>query len=294
MREMAVRLFAAELNSSNYELREGDEKSSVFVVTPLGAKVNRVLVMGVLAELDSRDAEGGRMHTAKVTDPTGDFRVSAGQYQETASRALESIAVPSYVAVVGKAKTYSPEEGTVYVSIRAEEVAQVTQEQRDFWIYETCSETSKRIGAMKAAHELSPPNTDSIVRMGSPRRLAEGAALAAVHYKNANLASYRGMVVEALRSIPGIEEATGEVAQRAEQPSQSHPEGSVEELTDVEERLLHIIGELDRSTRGAEWDDIVRSAKGTKLTDDQINRAIEGLLDKGMVYEPVLGRMKRI
>ncbi len=293
MREMAIRLFAAEFNSSDYELREGEEKSSVYVVTPLGAKVNRLLLMGVLTEVESRDTEGGKLYTAQVTDPTGTFRVSAGQYQEEASRALQSISPPAFVAVVGKARTYSPEEGTVYVSVRAEEIAQVTQEQRDHWVLETCSETAKRIGAIKAAMELSPPLAESIARMGVPRRLAEGAVLAAQHYRGVDLSTYRGMVVEALRSIPGIEEATGEVAvPPTEEASSVTISGT--ELTDHEEKLLSIIGELDKSTRGAEWDEIVRTARGRQLTDDQLNSAIEGLLDKGMVYEPVLGRMKRI
>lgn len=291
MREMANRVFAAEFNSSDYELREGEEKGSVYVVTPLGAKVNRLLLMGVLTEVDARDTEGGKLYTAQVNDPTGTFRVSAGQYQEFASKALQSINPPAFVAVVGKARAYSPEEGTVYVSVRAEEVGQVTQEQRDHWVYEACSETAKRIGAMKAAFELSPPVAESIERMGFPRRLAEGAALAALHYKQVDLATYRGMVAEALRSIPGIEDATGEVPPGP--PAYEAGSGS-EELTEGEEQLLVIIGELDRSTKGAELDDILQTARGRKLTDDQINSAIEGLLDKGMVYEPVLGRMKRI
>lgn len=291
MREMANRIFAAEFNSSNYELREGEEKSSVYVVTPLGAKVNRLLLMGVLTEIDSRDTEGGKLYTAQVTDPTGTFRVSAGQYQEYASKALQSLTAPAFVAVVGKARTYTPEEGTVYVSVRAEEISLVTQEQKDFWIYETCRETSKRISAMKAAFELMPPNAESIARMGVPRRLADGAALAALHYKQVDLATYRGMVVEALRSLPGIEEATGEVMPGPVAETAAAPG---EELTEEEEKMLLIIGELDTSTRGAEWDAVIQSAKGKQLTEEQINAAVEGLLDKGMIYEPVLGRMKRI
>ncbi len=293
MREMAVRLFAAEFNSSDYEHREGEEKSSVYVITPLGAKVNRLLVMGVLTEIDSRDTEGGKLYTAQVTDPTGTFRISAGQYQEYASRTLQNIEVPAFVAVVGKARTYSPEEGTVYVSIRAEEVAVVTQEQKDYWIYETCRETARRISAMKAAMDLAPPTAEGIARMGVNRRLAEGAALAAAHYRGTDLAAYRGMVVEALRSIPGIEEATGEADAAVRERSAASPSPG-EELTEAEQQLLVIIGELDRSTRGAEWDDIVDAARAKQLAEEQINEAVEGLLDKGMVYEPVLGRMKRI
>jgi RPA family protein len=292
MREMAHRIFAAEFNSSNYEVREGEEKSTVYVVTPLGARVSRLMIAGVLTEKDENSGENWKMYTAQIADPTGTFRVSAGQYQESASRTLQSLEPPAFVAAVGKAKTFTTEEGSVYVSVRAEYIAKIDQRQRDIWVYETCRETLRRIEAVSAAGELSPPTVEGLTRLGVTARYAEGAVLARQHYGSVDLDAYKGVVVEALRSIPGIEERSHEI-DRAVAETALTEDG--EELTEQEKTLLAIIGSLDSKTpRGAEWKDIEQMARENKMTPEQLSEAVSGLLDKGMVYEPVLGKMKRI
>ena len=292
MREMAHRIFAAEFNSSNYEIREGEEKSTVYVVTPLGARVSRLMIAGVLTEKDENQGENWKMYSAQIADPTGTFRVTAGQYQESASRTLQSLEPPAFVAVVGKAKTFTTEEGAVYVSVRAESIAKIDQRQRDIWVFETCRETLRRIEAVAAAAELSPPTAGGLVKLGVSARYAEGAAIARQHYGSVDLDAYRGVVVEALRSIPGIEEKTHEIDGAVMERAQN---GEDEELTELEKTLLIIIGSLDNNTpRGAEWKDIERKAQEKKMTPEQLSEAVSGLLDKGMVYEPVIGKMKRI
>ncbi|MBX8644587.1 MAG: hypothetical protein KIY12_07700 [Thermoplasmata archaeon] len=290
MREMAQRVFAAEFSSSNYEIREGDEKGVVYVVTPLGAKINRIMIAGVITEKEENQGENWKMYTAQVSDPTGTFRISAGQYQENAAKALQSIEPPAYVAAVGKARTFTTEEGAVYVSIRVESIAKIGEKQRDLWIYETCRETLHRIEAVSAAMELSPPTIESLSKLGIRQRYAEGAVLAVQHYGRVDVDSYRGMLVEAMRSIPGIEEKVEEIEQTA--PAETE---DGDRLTEDEKALLLIIGSLDsNNSRGAEWKEVERIAIEKKLTKERIAEAVGGLLDKGMVYEPVLGKMKRI
>ncbi len=288
---MAHRLFAAEFSASNYEVREGEEKSTVYIVTPLGAKVSRMMIAGVLTEVEENKGENWTMYNAQIADPTGTFRISAGQYQQGASRSLQSIEPPAFVAAVGKARSFTTEEGAVYVSVRVESIARITQEQRDFWTYETCRETLRRIDACKSALELSPPNADALARLGISRRYAEGAILALEHYGKADFDAYRGVVVEALRSIGGVEDAA--VAPIVTQAVAEPPDG--DELTEDESTILHIIGSLDDSDpRGAQWEDVEKMALEKQLTAERLSEAVEGLLDKGMIYEPVLGKMKRI
>ena len=57
-RETAWRLFSSELNSAVFEIKGPDEKSASYVVTQLGAMVNRVLVAGVLTEKENVGSEG--------------------------------------------------------------------------------------------------------------------------------------------------------------------------------------------------------------------------------------------
>ncbi len=290
MREMAHRLFAAEFSSSDYEVREGEEKSTVYIVTPLGAKVSRMMIAGVLTEVEENKGENWTMYNAQIADPTGTFRISAGQYQQNAARALQLIEPPAFVAAVGKARSFTTEEGAVYVSVRVESIAKITQQQRDFWTYETCRETLRRIEACRCAMELSPPNADALAKLGIPRRYTEGAVLAMEHYGKTDLDTYRGVVVEALRSIAGVEDLPP--AAVAEPKAE---ERNGEELTEDEKTMLLIIGNLDGADpKGALWEDVERLASAEHLTPERLSEAVEGLLDKGMVYEPVLGKMKRI
>ena len=52
-RETAWRVFATELNSSTLEIKATEEKMPSYIVSPLGAKINRVLITGVLTEKEN-------------------------------------------------------------------------------------------------------------------------------------------------------------------------------------------------------------------------------------------------
>ncbi|MBU4189425.1 MAG: hypothetical protein KJ886_00310, partial [Candidatus Thermoplasmatota archaeon] len=121
MRETAWRVFAEEFNNATYEIK-GGEKQASYVVTPLGAKISRLFIVGVLTE---KETVGENMLRARISDPTGVFTVYAGQYQPLAAQKLTEIEPPAFVAVIGKSKTYSPEENVVYTSVRPEIVKEV-------------------------------------------------------------------------------------------------------------------------------------------------------------------------
>ena len=103
MREPALRVFAGEFNESTHHLGGEGEKEPSYVLTPLGAMVNRLFVVGVLTDIENVSAEGD-MWRAHVSDPTGIYTLYAGQYQPRASSFLTEAETPSYVAVTGKAR----------------------------------------------------------------------------------------------------------------------------------------------------------------------------------------------
>ena len=85
VREIAHRIFAAELKESNLQAKEGqDQYSPQYLITPTGAKANRVFIVGTLTEKEDigTDSEFWR---GRIVDPTGAFFVSAGQYQPEAA-----------------------------------------------------------------------------------------------------------------------------------------------------------------------------------------------------------------
>ena len=107
-REVARRIFAEELKSSNYSFRDGEDQHQYapsYLLTPTGAKCNRVFLVGTLIEKDDigGDTEYWR---GRVVDPTGSILIYAGQYQPEAAQILAGLETPCFVAVVGKPNLY--------------------------------------------------------------------------------------------------------------------------------------------------------------------------------------------
>jgi RPA family protein len=311
-RELAWRVFAGEYNQANLQVTEGGERAPSFVVTPLGARVNRLLVMGVLTSLESVGKDG-EMWKARISDPTGQFTMYAGQYQPEAAKALAELRPPALVAVVGKSRTYQPEPGVTLVSIRPERVTQVSREERDHWTLETVKRTRQRLEFTAAALDMEAPTPDALAAMGCPRDLAEGILQALQHYGKPELVAYRAMVRDALEAV-----ATGRVPDRAPSlppptrgapasapapaarapampaapsspPAPPAPDEDAKLL--AEERVAALVKSLDEG-KGAAWEGIVAEAAKSGLAEADVEEAINSLLDKGLVYEPVLGRLK--
>ncbi|MCX6650147.1 MAG: glycerol dehydrogenase [Methanomassiliicoccales archaeon] len=291
-REVAWRVFAAEFNSSSYEIKGEGEKAPSYLISPLGAKINRIFVVGVLTDNENVGNENEPVWRAKITDPTGTFYLTAGQYQPEASMALAKLQPPCFVAVVGKFRTYSPEEGKLYVSIRPERIGKVEAPVRDGWVLETCQATSDRISAMMEAMKLGEPDAEKLMQIGFSRPLAEGAALSVQHYNPDDLTNYRNMVADALKFLlpeyqtgpdMPVDSASTEEIEVAEE----------EDDVDKEALVLSMIESLD-SGRGAAWDEVVKKAKESGIEREELDNIANSLLDKGFVYEPVLGRMRKI
>lgn len=337
-REVAWRVFAGEFNDSSVEQRGEEERSPTFLVSPLGAKINRVFAVGVITDLENLGSPSEPLWRARMTDPTGTFFISAGQFQPEAAVALSKLKPPAFAAVIGKVRTYSPEEGMLYVSIRPEVVRSVTGDIRDYWVLETAKSLKQRIEAFSEGRNMVEPSVDELMRLGYPKRLGEGIVTALEEYENVPLERYERMLADALAYLlpenrdsdvdlhvaepddlididPDDEEEEIievlthnepddiPVPEGPDEPGSGSTKGSKdygddlsddEELTDEEEKVLDIIGDLDKEGTGIEWTDLQAAGKKAKLRKDVIEEAIMGLLDKGLVYEPVLGKIRKI
>ncbi len=290
-REVAWRVFAAEFNSSSYEIKGEGEKTPSYLISPLGAKINRLFVVGVLTDNENVGNENEPVWRAKITDPTGTFYMTAGQYQPEASMALAKLQPPCFVAVVGKFRTYSPEEGKLYVSIRPERVGKVEAPIRDGWVLETCRATLDRISAMEEAVKLGEPTVEKLMQIGFSKPLAEGAVESIAHYHPDDLARYRSMVTDALKFLLPEYQTGPEMPHEPSVPE----EIEVEEEDDVDKEalVLSMIESLD-SGKGAAWDEVLQKGKAQGIDREEMDAIAGILLDKGFVYEPVLGRMRKI
>ena len=144
-REVARRVFAGEFNVASYTFTESDaERAPVYALLPTGAPANRVFFVGTLTETEDVGSDN-EYWRGRVVDPTGTFFVYAGQYQPAAAAKLRELEPPAYVAVVGKPRTYTTDDGSVTVSVRPETLSVVDAATRDAWVLETAVRTINRV-----------------------------------------------------------------------------------------------------------------------------------------------------
>jgi len=281
-REVAWRIFADELNAAVPLPTGSEEYSPNYILTPLGAKVNRVLIVGVLTDVVNVGNEEEPLWRARVTDPTGVFHITAGQYQPEAAQTVARLPIPSFVAVVGKTKVYSPGEGINYISIRPESITQVEREFRDGWVVETAASTLRRIEATKEANEMDSPSAENIAAIGFPQKLASGVMSALEQHGGTDASRYVRMVSDALAFVePEIDPIVAPGT-----PAGGKAAGSAEN----EGSVLAIIKEL-AVDGGVLYDDVIAKAKDAGIERVSVEEAVNALMDNGAIYEPFLGKL---
>lgn len=199
-REVARRIFAEELRNSTLAFRDGDDQHQYapqYLLTPTGARCNRVFLVGTLTE---RDDIGGDTEywRGRVIDPTGSILVYAGQYQPEAAQALANIEPPAFVAVVGKPNLYQTEDGSIIISVRVEAIQKVDEATRNRWIIDTARRTKERLDILRNASIASPEFSTADKSMTILPAMDIERALA--HY-NTDVKQYMQMVIRALSAL---------------------------------------------------------------------------------------------
>ena len=213
-REVAHRLFAAEFDDADFSYSESDEERAPnYVVTPTGARVNRLFLVGVLTELEQVNDDVLR---ARVVDPTGPFVIYAGQYQPDELAFLEAADPPMFVAVTGKARTFQPDDSDrVFTSVRPESISEVDADTRDRWVVQAAEQTVSRIGQMASAKQAGLAGNElrlALLDRGIDESAAAGITLALDHYGTTGdyLDALRTTALDAARVVAGdTDEAQG-------------------------------------------------------------------------------------
>ncbi len=326
-REVAWRVFAGELNDSSLVEKGEEERAPSYVITPLGARINRVYIVGVITDLENVGSTEEPIWKARIADPSGTSYVSAGQFQPEAALALSKIPVPSFAAIIGKVRVYSPEEGVMYISISPEVVKPVDKELRDSWVLDSSKALKHRLEAYNEAINMSTPSIEELVDIGYSETLAKGIVSSIDHYGEIPVERYQAMLLDSVRYLipeegggseelpvpedkpqepeeyedeeppePPVMEPEHSDDETEESPESDMPssEDIDEELTDDEGKLIILINEKDPESAGMDWDDLEKTAKKAKMNKDAFDEAMEGLLEKGLVYEPMLGKIRKI
>lgn len=319
-REVAWRIFACEFNRSNLHISEGDERAPNYIITPTGVKCNRLFIVGVVTEVENIGKENS-LWRARVADPTGVFTVYAGQYQPEAAIFLSELQVPAYVAIVGKARKYEPEEGSVYVSVRPEEINTADEKLRDRWVLDTAELTLERLRIIEEALSSGLSGNELrefLQKKGAGAVPADGAAQAVQHYKNLDkiLAELKTELIHAVETVASekgireepIKEQEPQIETPGFQKEPEKPEQKQEETKDAEiestepiketekepkEVLADIIDKLDTG-RGASYSMVVETASSAGIDSELVEASIKELMSEGRCYEPKIGVLRKV
>ncbi len=267
-RMKAARLFAAELRTTAIEVpkKGADQYESQLYLTQTGLKAARVMVVGTATEIEDIGSDAS-FYRMRVSDPTGVFFVTAGQYQPEAAKMMQELTdkLPAFVAVVGKISLFTTNENAVLTSIRAEQIAVVDETVRDTWLLDTAKATLDRLSALK---------TNSVL----------GLEVETAYPTREN---YKEIVKAVLLSMKGVPASLQPAAAQAPAPK-AQDKGI---LTDVDALVVQAIKEND-SGKGAEIGAIAATLKNWGHSMLDLDGIVKKLMGEGQCYEPKLGRLK--
>ena len=285
-RQPAVRSFAVEYNDSTEECREEGQYSPNFVVSPLGAMVNRLFIVGVLLEVTEVGNPDEPFTIARVSDPSGSsFRISAGSKKADLARKLKNMDTPTFIAVVGKSDLYNPEPGVFRLSIDPEVIHEVDDSARMRWILDTAKATKERIDCLVEAKKMVDPSVEELVSLGFGAYVAEGAIASLENYPSADISKYARSTANALSFILP-EYKTETISAPKETPK-------VEKKKGPEDILVDILKDLSKThPDGVPWEELVTEGKKRGLSELEVEEGYVTLRDQGDIMEPSIGLLQ--
>jgi RPA family protein len=310
-RQSAFRVFAREFYESNLPDGGQGEYDPRFLVTKLGARINRMMVAGLIERMERRETERGTMYRGAVRDPTGLHMWSVGSFRPELHGAMEEIltrfdAGDRFLMIcVGKASHYENDEGGIFCSMQMEDYAIVDRDVYARWLVETADHTMRRIDAFGKAQQAEGSGAEALRTAGVPEDLIVGLGLALNHYGEWDPEGYKVGVLQALAAAEG-RVVSFEEHEASAQPSQEAPPDAAEsgesddespapaavniEVGDVEGVVLEIITQ-QAGSEGINYDQIMEHCRGRGLTDEpEIEDAIKCLLDdRCEIMEPRFG-----
>ncbi len=295
-RETAWRVFSSELNTSTLELKGEDEKAPSYLVTRLGTKVNRILIAGVLTEKENVGNDDEPLWKGRIQDVSGNYFINVGRYQPEAAAAIADLEVPSFVAVVGKVRTYVTDDKRVFVTVRPETIVNITEETRNEWILEAAQSMWSRLNGMKKALNTPDASEKDLEKMGFTAHEANGIITALDEYGFPDSTTYLKSIQNALRILlpeKNIDFGLPEDV-TLDEPEEIEIDEGGQTSGDKEDIILSLLDELDTNGLGAPREELLRRAEDEGITEDELEEISNVLMDKGLVYEPNLKHLKRI
>lgn len=305
-REVAWRVFASELNSAVHTQMGSEAYEPNYIITEAGAKINRVFITGVFTEKDNVGSEDDPLWRARVIDPTGAFFISAGRFQPEAAKIFGELEPPLTLALVGKIRTFTSDDGRMFVSVRPEVVKSIKIPERNQWILETCKLLLRRLECLNEALNMEPLNEANLLALGYNKLEVDGvtSAIKVYDYKQIDLTRYEQQVRELLVNLKDgiydIDTLPSDIfAESSEKQNGFESEiSSDSQAADIEAKeniIRNLVEELDKDSKiGVVYQKVLELAESKGLTRDDTEECVNILMNKGVIFEPALGYLKSI
>tara|TARA_B100000683_G_scaffold249586_1_gene263893 strand:- start:784 stop:1731 length:948 start_codon:yes stop_codon:yes gene_type:complete len=304
-RQPAWHMLASEFSDSTLSQQGSGEFDPMFIITKLGAKVNRVIVAGMLERLDPREtSNGSTLWQGQLRDPSGLHFFSVGDYAPESMREL-TIQLSSRVEdgesimllMTAKARYFQNEEGAVYTSLRPEEAAIITREDYRNWLVRASEGMLERMDLLEKSISLEKSIT-ALEAANIPQNMQEGILLASEHYGEIDTEPYRLNIMNALDiaedKVPSFTTKTN-VSSQSNLSIGGGEDDSTDSDTvegvDLKQVLLDLISRLDQG-EGVDFDTLLSNAAARGHDRDASELCLDELTEDGTVHEPRFGWFK--
>jgi RPA family protein len=287
-RQSAVRVFAHEYRDATLPEQGSGEYDPGYMVTRLGAKINRALIAGTIDSSERRESESGQSFRFNLIDVTGTHRVEVSPFNPELHPEAEEIHARFergdrfIMMVVGKQRSFTTEDGGVFTSYNAQEMREIDSQAYVEWLAETADATLRRIDAYEKA--LSSEQSIAGFRAaGIPEDLVDGMLLSRAHYPDFESEVYMLDVLQALNAALG---RSVEIVSRSPdpEPNSTATNETTAEVTEkraegdmsLEDVIISTIAAGDRG-EGVDYDAIIRECSVHGHSRQDAEDAIDSL-----------------
>ena len=306
-RQSAIRIFAQEYSDANLPLEGVGEYAPSFIITKLGAKVNRALFGGVIDRFERREGDNGPTYSGHLRDATGGVhRFQIAPFQPELHADAEELLARFesgdrfLMMMVGRARWFESDDGGIFTSFRAEEFTTVDRSVYVNWLVEASAATLRRLDAYNSSLE-SENSSDSLKSAGVPVDLIEGMILAKNHYSSFDPENYKVGVLQSLsmalssnseieKMIVSTEKSlVPEISESDSQINDEDGKNTSNPTGDVDDVILNVIRNSSNPD-GVPYDSIVLACVEAGFSRESSEDAIEDLRDiKCEIIEPRFG-----
>ena len=296
-RQPAWHMLASEFSEATLNEKGSGEYDPSFVITKLGAKVNRVVVAGLLERLEVREtSNGSTLYQGQMRDPSGLHYFSVGDYASESMRELTlslvektEVGEPVLLLMVAKSRWYQTDEGAVYTSLRPEEACEIDAQQYALWLTRTCEDTLQRMKYFTDSLSAEPTR-EGLLAAEIPEYMVDGLIVSRNHYGEIDTENYTLNIMQALDIAEGRMEAASQPVSAPIAPASDADEDEAKSggESEVKDSILSIIEQLDQGD-GVDFETVLTNAVARGFDRSLAEEKLDELSNEGTLHEPRFG-----